>query len=1147
MLLNRSVLPATVMVLLLSISANFAATFTLEDFEDNSPEVNYNGGHWWLNDDNAPRWDQRTFDPNLNKYTDPKGMLPGGDSRFRKVGGEEIKESEIQSIVTKSSLGDTLAINRVYPKIKTSPNKGVNGSACLAAEFMLGARLPQWGHNYDHVYEGFVSIGTTLLHDTIPAPLSKNMYISFQAKADISEDAELLGGDHLAVQFSIPTINKVQELHGNHYYVEVPVTREWKTFRYKLDYGLDTDNDKTPKTKFYQHNWWTEYDSDPLTDEYFGWEATEEEFLELIDAAPNWAQSKSLIWTIKNPVNAATLPNGAFKEESVTLYLDNIKIEGFDPKPFIQLDNTSIKEEQEPQKIGILSTFNSDNVKPETYSIVGGEDKAQFELKGDTLFSTAKFDYESSTQKTLQVQIQSKKESGETLDSLFTITILPINDHTPIIANENITLYEGSTETIAIITSEDSDIDTQTVFYSTLYKAPKLGIIKEQPNNQYVYTQTENTIGTVVDTVVFKVTDNTPYDSYVHTVYDTAFITITSDLKLPTPTLSPSHSGDKNGYLFCKDTILNISLDTFSVQGEEIVNSTYDIHYALNEKSQSMDEAGPVTILQAYIDSLINAGNTSLVVKAFTKSLQTDHWLDSDDVIVAYDFRKAVVSLTVLDTLSPQIWFLELGVTDNLSNTSLSEAKIYYTLDGTEPQKELSPVASVGDTIQVPNGSTIKILSSHSGYISDYATKTFANFAGGDGSKNNPYQIATIEQLQNIQNYLDNHFVLINDIDATPTASWNSGLGFSPLGKDINSNTEGFQGVPFSGSLKGGYFTVKGLYINRPSSDYVGLFGSTKSSALIEKINVEEFYVTGNSAAGALCGDNSGVISQISTSGVLNGKDWVGSISGKNSGTIRLSHSEGTIIGNTTVGGIAGYNQSGAIQNCYTKVILQTTSLTGGLVGQLNGGSLETSYSLAQFKSPGTLTAGIFGMKTTGEVFSCFWRVDSSNISPETNDLTAKSALELLSIDTYTDTTTDGASVAWDFNGTTNHDAATADYWSITETINGGYPSLQKVDKISGIKIHTKTVSAKAMAFPNPSTSYDEYVTLLVPNHTEGEPVKVIIFDIVGNFIDEFSGTTATLQWDKRNTNGMLVSSGSYVVLMTTKEQQQKIVVGIGN
>ena len=46
-------------------------------------------------------------------------------------------------------------------------------------------------------------------------------------------------------------------------------------------------------------------------------------------------------------------------------------------------------------------------------------------------------------------------------------------------------------------------------------------------------------------------------------------------------------------------------------------------------------------------------------------------------------------------------------------------------------------------------------------------------YAGGDGSVNNPYQIANLTDLQNMNQRLDKHYVLVNDIDASNSSKWN--------------------------------------------------------------------------------------------------------------------------------------------------------------------------------------------------------------------------------------------------------------------------------------------------------------------------------------------------------------------------------------
>lgn len=66
--------------------------------------------------------------------------------------------------------------------------------------------------------------------------------------------------------------------------------------------------------------------------------------------------------------------------------------------------------------------------------------------------------------------------------------------------------------------------------------------------------------------------------------------------------------------------------------------------------------------------------------------------------------------------------------------------------------------------------------------ITAYAQAITSPFAGGDGSLSDPYQISTPEQLNEVRNYLDKNFVLINDIDlitylSTSGTGYNSGKG----------------------------------------------------------------------------------------------------------------------------------------------------------------------------------------------------------------------------------------------------------------------------------------------------------------------------------------------------------------------------------
>lgn len=59
-----------------------------------------------------------------------------------------------------------------------------------------------------------------------------------------------------------------------------------------------------------------------------------------------------------------------------------------------------------------------------------------------------------------------------------------------------------------------------------------------------------------------------------------------------------------------------------------------------------------------------------------------------------------------------------------------------------------------------------------------FAHQAHAQYNGGSGTPADPFQIATVQQLQNMQNNLNSHFILLNDIDASATANWNANTTF---------------------------------------------------------------------------------------------------------------------------------------------------------------------------------------------------------------------------------------------------------------------------------------------------------------------------------------------------------------------------------
>ncbi|MBU0561737.1 MAG: hypothetical protein KKG93_19470, partial [Bacteroidetes bacterium] len=82
------------------------------------------------------------------------------------------------------------------------------------------------------------------------------------------------------------------------------------------------------------------------------------------------------------------------------------------------------------------------------------------------------------------------------------------------------------------------------------------------------------------------------------------------------------------------------------------------------------------------------------------------------------------------------------------------------------------------------------------------------------------------------------------DIVASSTSSWNSGAGWTPIGNATTS---------FAGSYNGQGHIISGLFINRPSTGYIGLFGSTSSST-IQNLGVTGVNITGQFNVGGLVG-----------------------------------------------------------------------------------------------------------------------------------------------------------------------------------------------------------------------------------------------------------------------------------------------------
>jgi filamentous hemagglutinin family protein len=211
------------------------------------------------------------------------------------------------------------------------------------------------------------------------------------------------------------------------------------------------------------------------------------------------------------------------------------------------------------------------------------------------------------------------------------------------------------------------------------------------------------------------------------------------------------------------------------------------------------------------------------------------------------------------------------------------------------------------------------------------------------GSTLNAWMLVNdVNQLQAMNTNLVGNYALGRDIDATVTAGWNGAAGFVPVGVAY---------APFfSGQFDGLGHTITGLTINRPSSEYVGLFG--QNNGQVRNVGMVADAFSGTYAVGGLVGLNHGTVSNSYSTGAVSGvtgvgglplPQYAGGLVGYNYGTVSNSHSTGAVNGTYYVGGLAGYN-TGTVSNSHSTGIVIGYNSVGGLVGY-NTGTVSNSYS----------------------------------------------------------------------------------------------------------------------------------------------------------------------------------------------------------
>jgi hypothetical protein len=345
----------------------------------------------------------------------------------------------------------------------------------------------------------------------------------------------------------------------------------------------------------------------------------------------------------------------------------------------------------------------------------------------------------------------------------------------------------------------------------------------------------------------------------------------------------------------------------------------------------------------------------------------------------------------------------------------------------------------------------------------DYSiTANFDPFTGGNGTVEDPYQIADWYHLDNVRNYLSSYFIVINDLDS-------DSIGYTELASATANEGKGWQPIAvnntFVGSFKGQGYEICDLSINRPDESSVGLFHAVGKAGVIENVGVNG-NVTGYDDAGGLVGRNLGTVSNSHSTCRVIGNLNAGGLVGKNDnseGTVTNSYATGNVTGNDNVGGLVGWNREGTMSNCYATGRVTGNDSVGGLVGK-NSDTTSNSYatgrvtgsdnvgglvgkndntgSVSDSYSTGSVTGdehigGLVG-RNQGTVSNSFWDIQTSG-QGSSDGGTPKTPEQMKKIDTFT-----GA--GWDITEVANSSTRNTDYiWNIVDEETYPFLSWQPV------------------------------------------------------------------------------------------------------
>ena len=357
-------------------------------------------------------------------------------------------------------------------------------------------------------------------------------------------------------------------------------------------------------------------------------------------------------------------------------------------------------------------------------------------------------------------------------------------------------------------------------------------------------------------------------------------------------------------------------------------------------------------------------------------------------------------------------------------------------------------IEGVGQVVYTPIKFTVEFNGQPDTCTVMTSTDTVPGTLAGTGTSIDPYLVESVEDLVALSNsvnagntYSGKYILMSNSFDFIKQKSYQNynttafgdvngngtieglltelttGAGFVPIGKNT---------ATFNGRLLGNTECIFNLYINRPSTAYVGFLGYL-NGGIVKDLTLNKININGGNYTAGIAGQNQGSILNMTVSGNVTGLDNVGLVAGYMDGsTVSSVFAEGNVTGVNNVGGFLGY--------AYYLPTLKGVYKGGSVIGTGSGINrvignphFNNNVGVAVMK-----TVTVNGATVTSNMFNNQYGVDITSMADLNNINFAE-----LALDTYIGGDNDGDGYYWDYDTSYNVVRKSVAEYPLTFSLSG--------------------------------------------------------------------------------------------------------------